>query len=383
MRVCPQKPTPALTPQACLISPVDQGVAGQGPNPHLFSLGAGDQLFNLSANGTLRMRGREGSAGSCLGRATGGGEQVVLGFGPLEFCDQGWQATPRGSVVSLESKASPGLCLSSSGSPVATSIDPWCVQNNNMWRSQTDVLQCWPRTMIEVESMAEQGTISAPGGWSFPDCLELGVPGYGSYTWNEAQSVLALFAVTSSPLMLGNDARPGRMQHRLVHLLTNPDLLAVNADYNAGIGFAGGRIWSAPVGKEVWAKPLLDGQAAVVLLNRAGLASGVALGDRNPYFAPYAGCFDLHGRSDAILSPCDDNATASHGAQTLALDLDLIPRSWIALPASPGVVSCEVFDILATPHAGEALGRHDGDSWSALVPPHGVRFLRVSDCRLG
>ena len=32
--------------------------------------------------------------------------------------------------------------------------------------------------------------------------------------------------------MLGNDARPGKMQPRLVDLLTNPDLLAVNSFYN-------------------------------------------------------------------------------------------------------------------------------------------------------
>ena len=56
-------------------------------------------------------------------------------------------------------------------------------ENNNMWRSNTDVLQCWPRTMVEAESVSTQGTISKPGAWSFPDCLELGVPGYGSYTW--------------------------------------------------------------------------------------------------------------------------------------------------------------------------------------------------------
>ena len=43
-----------------------------------------------------------------------------------------------------------------------------------MWRSNTDVLQTWTRVMIEVESMANQGHISRPGAWSFPDCLEVG-----------------------------------------------------------------------------------------------------------------------------------------------------------------------------------------------------------------
>ena len=28
-----------------------------------------------------------------------------------------------------------------------------------------------------------QGYISRPGSWSFPDCMELGVPGGGSLTW--------------------------------------------------------------------------------------------------------------------------------------------------------------------------------------------------------
>lgn len=77
---------------------------------------------------------------------------------------------------------------------------------NNAHRFTYDNLhrfKVWTRTMVEIESMATQGGISRPGAWSFPDCLELGVAGEGTFTWNEAQTVLALFAVTSSPLILG------------------------------------------------------------------------------------------------------------------------------------------------------------------------------------
>ena len=77
--------------------------------------------------------------------------------------------------------------------------------------------------MIEVESMAAQGHISRPGAWSFPDCLEIGVAGQGTLTWEESKANLALFAVTSSPLILGNDPREGRMQMRLVELLWVPN----------------------------------------------------------------------------------------------------------------------------------------------------------------
>ena len=162
----------------------------------------------------------------------------------------------------------------------------------------------------------------------------------------------------------------------------------MNSYYSHAEKFAGGRIWSGPPGREIWGKPLQPGSAAVVLLNRGGLASGnVVDGPRNPYFAPYAGCFDLHGKADAILAPCDDDVTASHGAQPIALNLSVIPRAWLGLADrrgevadGDGVVSCEVFDILATPKAGKSLGRHADGGWAPVVPPHGVRFLRVENC---
>jgi hypothetical protein len=105
--------------------------------------------------------------------------------------------------------------------------------------------------MIEIESMAMQGPISRPGAWSFPDCSELGTAGLFSYTWEESKSILALFAVTSSPIILGNDPRPGRMQPRLVDLYLNPDMLAVNQQYSTAAKHAGGRLWSGPGGQEV------------------------------------------------------------------------------------------------------------------------------------
>jgi hypothetical protein len=112
----------------------------------------------------------------------------------------------------------------------------------------------------------------------------LGVPGDGVLTWEESKAHLALYAVTSSPLILGNgeqnarpaqlthalaqltynapsanartcltDPREGFMQQRLVDLLLNPDMLRVNQLW---AGFAGDRVWSKPVGRECWAKPL-------------------------------------------------------------------------------------------------------------------------------
>ena len=43
--------------------------------------------------------------------------------------------------------------------------------------------------------------------------------------------------------------------------------LAVNQEYDTEHAFAGDRIWTAAVGKELWAKPLPGGELAVLLIN--------------------------------------------------------------------------------------------------------------------
>eukprot|EP00039_Didymoeca_costata_P021632 m.345013 g.345013 ORF g.345013 m.345013 type:complete len:671 (+) comp25672_c0_seq1:63-2075(+) len=280
------------------------------------------------------------------------------------------------------------MCLSSAGEYVVPNIDPWCISNNNMWRSNTDVLQTWSRTMIEVESMANQGYISRPGAWSFPDCLEVGVPGEGSYTWEEAKSVVALFAVTSSPLLLGNDVREGRMQPRLVDLMLNADMLDANSQYNQKFNFAGGRVWSGPLYKEVWAKPLVSpaNSVAAVLFNRGGyvigqIPSGESFpphcSDPNSQLGPCVGCFVDYDKP--WLSPCDDNTTASTGMQSIELQFSLINASWLGLEHSQEAIQCHVYDIFATPQKGEDLGVYT-NSFQANIPPHGVRFVRLSNC---
>ena len=296
--------------------------------------------------------------------------------------------------------------------PVAAPIDEWCIENNNMWRSSTDTLQCWERSMLEVESMATQGSVSRPGAWSFPDAMELGTPGDGVYTWEESKSILALFAVSSAPLFLGNDPREGRMQQRLVDLLLNKDMLGVNQQYSSAAQFAGGRIKSMFPASELWAKPLETPQhgVAVVLFNRGGTAIGESTGlplqphcfDPNSSLGPCVGCFIDAGKS--ALAPCNDNVTASSGAATVALEFSDIPPAWLGLastaPVDPAAgsgsgsgsrqIACDVFDVFGCPQEaagcgtvgaakGAALGRFTA-GWNATIPPHGSRFLRLSGC---
>ena len=137
------------------------------------AIGTGNQLFNISKNGTLRNRGAPGSPGSCLGRpvarSAGGAPmtKVVQGFGPHQYCDQSWGITPvaghPAGVVQLSYGQSPGMCLTADGGYLAAEEDPWCAANNNMWRSSTDTLQVWSRVMVQQESLVGLGAISGPG----------------------------------------------------------------------------------------------------------------------------------------------------------------------------------------------------------------------------
>ena len=212
------------------------------------------------------------------------------------------------------------------------------------------------------------------------------------YTWEESKSILALFAITSSPLILGNDPREGHMQPRLVELLTNPDMISVDQMYSTAAGFAGGRVATQAGAKELWAKPLPNHVVAIVLFNRGGTVIGEFEDGVDPHYRP-ARCSDptqppctgCYINDDRMwLAPCNDNVTASSGAQTLSFSLSQIPKEWLVAQHQDGTAAaapqtCDVFDIFDSPHTGKALGKVSGN-WSAVVPPHGVRFLRLSNC---
>lgn len=71
--------------------------------------------------------------------------QVALA--PAAVCAKsgvaGWKPVPVGNGAGylLQMKTDPESCVSSHGNAVPMNMDPWCAQNNNMWRSNTDVLQ--------------------------------------------------------------------------------------------------------------------------------------------------------------------------------------------------------------------------------------------------
>jgi len=304
-----------------------------------------------------------GRSSGCLQIAHGVGPQVVKIA--ASQCNgslaQRWLRVPIvGNRSVLRSAANSSSCLAA-GPVVAGQIDPWCQRTANMWRSSTDTLQTWARVMVELESLVGLGHVSGPGAWGFADCLELGIPGIGisgTLTWEESKSHLALSAVTSQPLFLGNDLRPGYVQQRLVDTLLNEDMLYVDQQW---AGFAGDRLWTRAVGQEVWGKPLPGNQVAAVVFNRDGITSG---------------CSVLH----SIDAPCTDDPARSSGTQNITVRFDeVFPAKWFGLKHGDVDWHCIVFDIFATPRKGQLLGRY-WNTFHAEVLPHGSKFLRISNC---
>ena len=131
-------------------------------------------------------------------------------------------------------------------------------------------------------------------------------------------------------------------------------MLAINGLHRAIAANAGGRLWTNPEGQELWGKPLAapaDG-LALALFNRAGTVIGVVpdgssplpphCSDPNSTLGPCMGCFGDYDKLQ--LSPCDDNVTASSGAQTIVVGLvghfDALPPRWIGLERPQQRIMC-------------------------------------------
>jgi alpha-galactosidase len=225
-------------------------------------------------------------------------------------------------------------CMSAPGTPPALGWQPWCAALTNMWRTSGDINATWASMLANLDSLRGRGAVAGPGAWNDPDLLETGV---GEFAWAANGSTaaanaahFALWAVTSSPLILGFDVRPAAAPPAgLLALVTNTRALRINAEY---AGNAGDVLATAPDGGEAWGKPLRGGAGAAVLLNR-----------------------------NAGGPPLD-----------VALPLAAVP----GLP--PGAAACNVTDVwTGAPRGTVAAG---GVYTAAGVPPRGAAFVLFDAC---
>lgn len=155
----------------------------------------------------------------------------------------------------------------------------WCRQTANTWRTSGDInVGSWH---ANLESLIGRGSYSQPGGWNYPDSLEVGVEKRGrSMSPAEARAHFSLWCVTSSPLYLGMKL-PNITASDLA-IISNKDAIMVN---QAWAGYAGdmlnfshfmpsnesARNYSTLPANSVWWKPLPNVALRLSCMRHKGL----------------------------------------------------------------------------------------------------------------
>ncbi len=152
----------------------------------------------------------------------------------------------RGDEIRMLSTA-----LAKTGRPIALSLSPGAAplekidemrQYAQMWRISDDIWDLWHSEVPYPQGLGDQfanvlkwAGKSRPGGWPDADMLPLGylgpAPGWGKprktqLSRNEQQTLMTLWAIFPSPLMIGGDLTATDSWTEA--LLTNPEVIAVD-----------------------------------------------------------------------------------------------------------------------------------------------------------
>jgi len=191
----------------------------------------------------------------------------------------------------------------------------WAAGVGQLWRSTGDIQDCWDCStwwggmgVTHIIDLQEPlYPFAGPGHWNDPDMLEVG---NGGMTTGEYRAHFSLWCLLAAPLIAGNDI--AHMSADVGAILTNKEVIAVDQD---ALGVQGRKARDGGA-IEVWMKPLVGGERAVVLFNRGsveapiafdwgdvGFASGVTLAARDVWAHKDLGTFT--GRFEAKVLPHD------------------------------------------------------------------------------
>lgn len=138
----------------------------------------------------------------------------------------------------------------------------------NNWRTTGDLIDTWGSLSETGFSQAGHEKYAGPGHWNDPDMLVVGYVGWGEWryptrlTADEQYTHISLWSLLAAPLLIGCDLTD--MDDFTRSLLTNDEVIDVNQD---PLGRQASRVYKKD-GLEIWARDLEDGSKAVGLFNR-------------------------------------------------------------------------------------------------------------------
>jgi alpha-N-acetylgalactosaminidase len=152
--------------------------------------------------------------------------------------------------------------------PWQAMIDAGC----NLWRNWGDIQCNWRSLSGIIDHWGDYGEVlqewAGPGHWHDMDMLLIG---NNCVTIDEQRTQMAIWAISASPLIMGNDLRSVPDDAKAI--LLNKDAISVSQDSLGRMGIRHPNYTSAS-GSQVWYRSLANGDVAVALYNKDGSATG-------------------------------------------------------------------------------------------------------------
>jgi alpha-galactosidase len=204
-----------------------------------------------------------------------------------------------------------GAALRKTGRPIVFSVCEWGQRRpwlwapqvgGHLWRTTGDIWNAWEDAPDSVHAGIETigfdlqtglEAYAGPGRWNDPDMLVVGLSGPAGANTHvggpgctdaEYRTHFSLWCLLAAPLMAACDLR--QLDEATRQILLNRELIAVNQD---ALGKQGYRVFKSAA-REVWMKPLANGDLAVGLYNRGWQRVSITawwpdLGITGPYAA--------------------------------------------------------------------------------------------------
>jgi alpha-galactosidase len=140
---------------------------------------------------------------------------------------------------------------------------------SNGWRIESDIesynrtgkvmLTRWSKVLDRFKDAPKWASYAGPGGWNDLDSLEIGNGDSDGLTPDERRTVMTLWSISCSPLILGADLT--KLDDGDLAILTNPEVLAVDQAGHPATPLT-------PAGdQQIWRAKNPDGSYAVALFN--------------------------------------------------------------------------------------------------------------------
>ncbi len=239
--------------------------------------------------------------------------------------------------------------LRNSGRDIVFSICAWEYKDwmpaiANLWRTTFDIgpewiSTSWYRGVYEIiDANDKYWKIAKPGHWNDPDMLEVGNRGL---SYEEQRSQMTMWSIMAAPIMISSDVR--NMSDQVKELYLNKDMIAINQD---SLGVQGHRV-SNVNGKQIWTKPLQNGDIGVALLNNNSSTQTVECNFADIGVEGEVEVRDAWQKKDLGARTSVSIELPAHGSALLRLITKPVPREpFKGKPLDiPGKIEMEDFDI--------------------------------------